>query len=68
MEDKTDLIENNKLKLQSLNSKCISIILQREFISMYKLYDEIQFELSENSNEFNVIVYEFIDKNGGKTK
>ena len=62
MEDKTDLIENNKLKLQSLNSKCISRRLQREFISMYKLYDEIQFELSEISNEFNVIVYEFIDK------
>jgi hypothetical protein len=62
MEDKTDLIENNKLKLQSLNSKCISRRLQREFISMYKLYDEIQIEESLTTENFiNVIVYELVD-------
>jgi hypothetical protein len=62
MEDKTDLIENNNLKLQSLNSKCISRRLKREFISMYKLYDEILIEESLTSdNVINVIVYELVD-------
>jgi hypothetical protein len=61
MEEKTDLIENNNLKLELLNIKCTSKRLKREFISMYKLYDEVFVELIPNSNEFNVIVYEFID-------
>ena len=62
MENKTDLIENNNLKLQSLNFKCISRRLKREFISMYKLYDEILIEESLTSdNVINVIVYELVD-------
>lgn len=61
MEDKTDLIENNNLKLEGLNINCASKRLKREFNSMYKLYDEVFIELIPNSNEFNVIVYEFID-------
>jgi hypothetical protein len=62
MEDKTDLIKNNKSKLQSLNNKCISKRLEREFNSMYKLYDEIIIEESLASVDFvNVIVYELVD-------
>jgi len=61
MEDKTDLIENNNLKLELLSSKCVSRRLKREFISMYKLYDEIIIESTQITNDFNVIVYELID-------
>jgi hypothetical protein len=62
MEDKTYLIENNNLKLELLSSKCVSRRLKREFISMYKLYDEIIIESSQNTSDINVIVYELIDK------
>jgi hypothetical protein len=62
MEDKTDLIENNNLKLELLSSKCVSRRLKREFTTMYKLYDAITVELNENSLEIDVIIYELIDK------
>jgi len=61
MENKTDLIENNNLKLELLSSKCVSRRLKREFISMYKLYDKIMIESNQITSAFNVIVYELID-------
>jgi len=61
MENNTDLIQNNNFILQTVQSKCISKRLNRELISMYKLYDEVNIELNQNSNEICVNVYEIVD-------
>lgn len=61
MEHNTELIQNNNFILQMVQSKCISKRLNRELISMYKLYDEVNIELNQNSNEICVNVYEIVD-------
>lgn len=61
MENKTDLIETNNAKIDSIENKCISKRLKRELSIMYKLYEEI-YVVIENENQCTVIIYEFLNE------
>jgi hypothetical protein len=60
MENKLDIIENNNFILDTLSiSKCISRRLKRETSIMCQLYQEINVELTQKSNEICVNVHDF---------
>jgi hypothetical protein len=60
MANKNDMMEKNNSILESFTgSKCISRRLKNEFISMYQLYQVINVELTQKSNEICVNTYDF---------
>jgi hypothetical protein len=60
MENKLDIIENNNFILDTLSiSKCISRRLKREISIMCQIYQEINVELTQKSNEICVNVHDF---------
>ena len=61
MENKPELIQNNNYSLDLLLSKSSVKRIKREFINMYKLYDEVIIELTQNPEDFIVIVIEYVD-------